>query len=173
MQCSEEGKHCKKNFLVQETLIGRSVPMKRNIVNKNRFCSGYIDWTQCSEEAKHCQIKLSGLGYIDWTKCSEDTLIGRSVSKRRNIVKKKLPRFRIHRLDAVFRRGEADEESREPGARGLPPQGEGEETPGKPGMEFLDINVTKNSSLLPHANHSPFYWRILKKTILFSGFKNP
>ncbi len=41
-------------------------------------------------------------------------------------------------------------------------------------MEFLDINVTKNSSLLLHAIHSPFYHRrISKKTILFSGFKNP
>jgi hypothetical protein len=73
----------------------------------------------------------------------------------------------------VFWRGKADEESREPGARGFPPQGEGEETPGKPGMEFLDINVTKNSSTLLRTIHSPFYWRILKKTILFSDFKNP
>jgi hypothetical protein len=24
----------------------------------------------------------------------------------------------------------------------------------------------------PHAIHSPFYWRILKKTRLYSGFKN-
>jgi hypothetical protein len=37
-------------------------------------------------------------------------------------------------------------------------------------MEFLDINLTKDSSLLVHAIHSPFYWR---KTILFSGFKDP
>jgi hypothetical protein len=35
-------------------------------------------------------------------------------------------------------------------------------------MEFLDIN----SSLLLNAIHSLFYWRILKKTILYSGFKN-
>ncbi len=40
-------------------------------------------------------------------------------------------------------------------------------------MEFLDINLTKASSLLIHAIHSPFYWRISKKTILFPGFKNP
>ncbi len=40
-------------------------------------------------------------------------------------------------------------------------------------MEFLDNNITKNSSLLLHALHSPFYWRVLKKTILFSGYKNP
>jgi hypothetical protein len=40
-------------------------------------------------------------------------------------------------------------------------------------MEFLDISLTKDSSLLLHAIHSPFYWRILKNTILFSGFKNP
>jgi hypothetical protein len=26
---------------------------------------------------------------------------------------------------------------------------------------------------LLHAIHSPFHWRILKKTILFSGFKDP
>ncbi len=39
-------------------------------------------------------------------------------------------------------------------------------------MEFSDINLTKDSSLLLHAIHSPFYWRILKKTILFFGFKN-
>ncbi len=40
-------------------------------------------------------------------------------------------------------------------------------------MEYLDINLTKDSSLLLYAIHSPFYWRILKKTILFSSFKNP
>jgi hypothetical protein len=40
-------------------------------------------------------------------------------------------------------------------------------------MEFLDINLTKDSNLLLHAIHSAFYWRILKKTILFSGFQNP
>ena len=38
-------------------------------------------------------------------------------------------------------------------------------------MEFLDINSTKDSSLLLFAIHSPFYWRILKKTILFSNLK--
>jgi hypothetical protein len=32
-----------------------------------------------------------------------------------------------------------------------------------PEMEFLDINCTKDSSLLLHAIHSAFYWRILKK----------
>jgi hypothetical protein len=42
-----------------------------------------------------------------------------------------------------------------------------------PQMEFFEINFTKDSSLLPHAIHSPFYWRILKKTILYSGFNNP
>jgi hypothetical protein len=42
-----------------------------------------------------------------------------------------------------------------------------------PEMEFLNINLTKDSSLLLHATHSPFYGRILKKTKLFSGFKNP
>jgi hypothetical protein len=40
-------------------------------------------------------------------------------------------------------------------------------------MEFLNISLTKVSSLLPHAIHSPFYWRILKKPIFSSGFKNP
>ncbi len=40
-------------------------------------------------------------------------------------------------------------------------------------MEFLDIKLTKDSSRLLLAIHSLFYWRILKKTILYSGFKNP
>ncbi len=39
-------------------------------------------------------------------------------------------------------------------------------------MEFLDINLTKDSRILLYAIHSPFYRCILKKTILFSGFKN-
>ncbi len=40
-------------------------------------------------------------------------------------------------------------------------------------MEFLDINLTKDSSHLLHAIYSPFYRRILKKPILFSGLNNP
>jgi hypothetical protein len=42
-------------------------------------------------------------------------------------------------------------------------------------MEFLVIRLTKDSSLLLHAIHSTFYWRILKKTKyrLLSGFQNP
>jgi hypothetical protein len=43
----------------------------------------------------------------------------------------------------------------------------------KPEMEFLDIGLTIDSSLLLHAFHSPFCWRILKKNIFYSGFKNP
>ncbi len=39
-------------------------------------------------------------------------------------------------------------------------------------MEFLDINLTKELNLLLHAIHRPFYWRIFKKTVFFSGFKN-
>ncbi len=39
-------------------------------------------------------------------------------------------------------------------------------------MEFLNINITKYLSLLPNAIHSPFYWRILKKTKLVLGLKN-
>jgi hypothetical protein len=39
-------------------------------------------------------------------------------------------------------------------------------------MEFLDLNLTKDSSLLLNAIHNPFYWLILKKPILFSGLKN-
>jgi hypothetical protein len=40
-------------------------------------------------------------------------------------------------------------------------------------MEFMDINLTKDSSLLLYAIHSlAFYWRILKSTIVYSGFKN-
>ncbi len=43
-----------------------------------------------------------------------------------------------------------------------------------PEVEFLDINLrAKGSSLLLHTIHSPFYWRMLKLTILFSGLKNP
>jgi hypothetical protein len=41
-----------------------------------------------------------------------------------------------------------------------------------PEMEFLDIILTEDSSLLLHAIQSPFYWRILKKTIFFRGLKN-
>ncbi len=42
-----------------------------------------------------------------------------------------------------------------------------------PDMEFLDINLTRDLSLLPHAIQS-FLWQILylKKTSLYSGFKN-
>jgi hypothetical protein len=40
-------------------------------------------------------------------------------------------------------------------------------------MEFFDTTLTKDSSLLIRAIHSPFYRRISKKTVLFSGFKNP
>jgi hypothetical protein len=36
---------------------------------------------------------------------------------------------------------------------------------------ILDINLTKELSLLLLANHSPFYWWILKKTILYSGLQ--
>jgi hypothetical protein len=31
----------------------------------------------------------------------------------------------------------------------------------------------KRLSLLLYAIHCPFYWQILKKSLLFSGFKNP
>jgi hypothetical protein len=40
-------------------------------------------------------------------------------------------------------------------------------------MEFLDNILTKHSSLLLHAIHSLFYWRILKTTIFSYGFKIP
>jgi hypothetical protein len=40
-------------------------------------------------------------------------------------------------------------------------------------MDFLDINLTRDSSLLLHAIHSPFFWWIVKKTIVFTGFKYP
>jgi hypothetical protein len=36
-------------------------------------------------------------------------------------------------------------------------------------MELLDMNLTRESSLLLSAIHSPFYWRYLKKTIFYSG----
>jgi hypothetical protein len=38
-------------------------------------------------------------------------------------------------------------------------------------MKFLDISFTKDSNLLFHAIRSPFYWRILWKTKLFSGLE--
>ncbi len=40
-------------------------------------------------------------------------------------------------------------------------------------MKFLDVNLTKDWSLLLHAFHSPLFLRILKKPILLSGFNNP
>jgi hypothetical protein len=40
-------------------------------------------------------------------------------------------------------------------------------------IEFLDLNLTKVSSLLLNTIHCPFYWRTLKEIMLFSGFKNP
>jgi hypothetical protein len=40
-------------------------------------------------------------------------------------------------------------------------------------MEFLDMNLTKDLSLLLSAIHSLFDWRILQKTILYYGFKTP
>jgi hypothetical protein len=33
-------------------------------------------------------------------------------------------------------------------------------------MKFLDISLTKDSSLVLHAIQSPFYWRILEKKML-------
>ncbi len=39
----------------------------------------------------------------------------------------------------------------------------------QPEMEFLDIHLTKDLSLLLHAIHSHLCWRILKTTILYSG----
>jgi hypothetical protein len=38
-------------------------------------------------------------------------------------------------------------------------------------MEFLDINLTKDSSLLLHAIHSPFYWRIFRENHTILWFK--
>ncbi len=39
-------------------------------------------------------------------------------------------------------------------------------------MEFLDINLTKDSSVLLHAIHSLSNGGFIKKIILYSGFKN-
>jgi hypothetical protein len=36
-------------------------------------------------------------------------------------------------------------------------------SPSGPEMKFVDTSLTKESSLLLHAIHGPFYWRILKK----------
>jgi hypothetical protein len=40
-----------------------------------------------------------------------------------------------------------------------------------PEMEFLDISLTKYTSLLLYTIHSPFYWRILQETIIYTGFR--
>jgi hypothetical protein len=41
-------------------------------------------------------------------------------------------------------------------------------------MEFSDMNLTKDSSLLLHAIHNLFYWIFfIQKTILYFGFKTP
>ncbi len=42
-----------------------------------------------------------------------------------------------------------------------------------PRWNVFEISWPKDSSLLLRAIHSPFYWRISKKTILSSGLKNP
>jgi hypothetical protein len=42
-----------------------------------------------------------------------------------------------------------------------------------PEMEFLDINLIKDSSLLLHAFHSLSTGGFLKKTRIYSGLKNP
>jgi hypothetical protein len=47
---------------------------------------------------------------------------------------------------------------------------------GKRGMSrdgILRHQFKKHSSLPLNAIYSPFYWQILKKSKLFSGFKNP
>jgi hypothetical protein len=38
-------------------------------------------------------------------------------------------------------------------------------------MEFLDISSTKDTSLLFPAIDNPYFWQMLQKTILYSGFK--
>jgi hypothetical protein len=50
-------------------------------------------------------------------------------------------------------------------------QESGSSHPTQPEMKFLDIILTKVSSLLLRFIHSPFYWRILKKTIIFPVLK--
>ncbi len=40
-------------------------------------------------------------------------------------------------------------------------------------MEFLDYILTKDSSFSLYTINRPFFWRILKKIILYSGFNNP
>jgi hypothetical protein len=62
---------------------------------------------------------------------------------------------------------QAENAGGEPTHARLIPQA-GQRQPQHPKMEFLDINLTKESSLVLHAIHSPFSWWILKKTILFS-----
>jgi hypothetical protein len=65
---------------------------------------------------------------------------------------------------------QAEDAGCEPTHARLIPQA-GQRQPQHPEVEFLDINLIKDSSLLLHAIHSPFSCgRILKKTILFSAF---
>jgi hypothetical protein len=40
-------------------------------------------------------------------------------------------------------------------------------------MEFLNVNLIKDSSLLLHATHGPFYWQILQKNYTELRFKKP
>jgi hypothetical protein len=40
-------------------------------------------------------------------------------------------------------------------------------------IEFSDINLTKDSSLLLRAIHGLLHWWILQKTILYCSFKTP
>jgi hypothetical protein len=42
-----------------------------------------------------------------------------------------------------------------------------------PQIEFLDINLKQDSSLLFYAIHSQLYYQMLQKIILYLGYKNP
>jgi hypothetical protein len=62
------------------------------------------------------------------------------------------------------------------GSPGLPQEGVVQQLRGtralQQEMEFWDVNLTKDSSLLHHATHSLSTGAFSKKTRLYSGFKN-
>jgi hypothetical protein len=77
----------------------------------------------------------------------------------------------LHPPGALQRRPQPPPPEQREGAAGSPAPGAGADPP--PGMEFLDINFTKDLSLMLHAIHSLSTTSgFLKKTRLYSGFKN-
>ncbi len=77
----------------------------------------------------------------------------------------------LHPPGSLQRRSQPPPPEQREGAARRPAQGAGADPP--PGKEFLDINLTKDLSLIMlHAIHSLSTSGFLKKTRLYSGFKN-